>query len=136
MGKASPQNDLLSTRDFLTPPPGNASNLRGRSIPTGQKITLGPGLGVLVPNPGAEAHCIPGPSRLGAKQRKDGVFTAGGCKLPFWESCSADFPAALGWGERPPAGEAARKASICNFLGGKDSELNCLSLLTDAGSCG
>lgn len=77
---------------------------------------------------------------------------------PGWAQ-SAEAAACLQWeGANWPSGRAAphlpaarlgrerggdlqlrktsRKASICHFLGGKDSEESCLSLLADAGSCG
>lgn len=44
-------------------------------------------------------------------------------------------PCSSGVGERPPREGTTRQASICHLLGGEDSELNCLSLLTADGSC-
>lgn len=83
--------------------------------------------------------CPPGPSCLGAKWRSSCLFTVGGCKLAFGESSTAHSPAARLGRERGgdlQLRKTTRKASICHFLGGKDSEESCLSLLTDAGSCG
>lgn len=116
------------------------------SLPHSSSSSGSPGraLGALGRAPGQQRQrgvfkCPPRPSRLGAKWRSSCLFTVGGCKLAFGESRTAHFPAARLGRERGgdlQLRKTTRKASICHFLGGNHSEESCLSLLTDAGSCG